>query len=262
MNWLKSNWKILAVVGVIVIVAAGGIIWYLMSGNNKSTYKGVDKKKGNIEDISGVFVTSGNSNYQEILFTADGPKQAIGKFDKFDVKLSMDGSLESMQIDVSIDAASLDTKNGTRDGHLKDKKEFFNVSAHPKITFSSSEIIEKNGKYLAKGTLNFLGKDHEYEFPFKFEGFGELDGKEVVGFSGDFGFPQFKYGMTKDESIEPTTKISFKVDLFREGEAPVTSDEDEDDFDDDDWDDEEESSSEPLSPYDELLDKVEEEAGL
>lgn len=263
MNWLKSNWKVLAIVGVIGLAAIGGIIWYLMSGNNKSTFKGVDKKAGNIEDISGVFVTGGNSKYQEILFTADGPKQAIGKFDKFDVKLSMDGSLESMQIDVSIDAASLDTKNGTRDGHLKDKKEFFNVSAHPKITFTSSEIIEKNGKFLAKGTLNFLGKDHDYEFPFKFEGFGELDGKEVVGFSGDFGFPQYKYGMTKDESIDPTTKISFKVDLFREGEAPVTSDEDEDDFDDDDWDDEDEdSSSKPLSPYDALLDKVEEEAGL
>jgi polyisoprenoid-binding protein YceI len=262
MNWLKSNWKILAIVGVIGIAALGGIMWYLMSGNNKSTFKGVDKKEGNIEDISGEFVTSGNSKYQEILFTADGPKQAIGKFNKFDVKLSMDGSLESMQIDVSIDAASLDTKNGTRDGHLRDKKEFFNVSAHPKITFTSSEIIEKGGKFLAKGTLNFLGKDHDYEFPFKFEGFGELDGKEVVGFSGDFGFPQFKYGMTKDESIEPTTKISFKVDLFREGEAPVAADDEEEDDFDDDWDDEEDSSSEPISPYDELLDKVEEEAGL
>lgn len=260
MGWIKRNWKTLAVVIILIAVALAGIMWYMMSGNNKSTFKGVDKKEGNIEDISGTFVTSGNSKYQEILFTADGPKQAIGKFDKFSVKLEMDGSLESMKIEVSIDVASLDTKNATRDGHLKDKKEFFNTSKYPEITFTSSEILANGKAYKAKGKLNFLGKDHDFEFPFSFDGFGELDGKEVVGFSGNFSFPQFNYGMTKDESIQNGTKINFKVDLFREGEAPVSNDQEEDE---ENWDEEEtETGNKPLSPYDNLLDKVEEEAGI
>src|ERR1051325_2300790 len=58
---------------------------------------------------------------------------------------------------VEIDAASVDTKDPDRDGHLR-SADFFDVANHPKITFKSTAVERAGeGKYVVSGDLTIRG---------------------------------------------------------------------------------------------------------
>lgn len=66
-----------------------------------------------------------------------------GNFDEFDISATAGDTFMDPAFDVTINTASIDTDNEKRDGHLK-SSDFFDVEAHPTITFKSKSI-EKTG---------------------------------------------------------------------------------------------------------------------
>lgn len=64
--------------------------------------------------------------------------------------------LTKSQVELSIDAASIDTGNADRDKHLKGA-DFFDVQNHPKITFKSAKITKAGKGYKLKGDLTIRG---------------------------------------------------------------------------------------------------------
>jgi polyisoprenoid-binding protein YceI len=67
---------------------------------------------------------------------------------------------------VSIAAATINTGNNTRDGHLK-KEEYFDVKKFPSISFQSQNIAAaSNGSYTVTGVLTIKGKSKTITFPF------------------------------------------------------------------------------------------------
>lgn len=67
-----------------------------------------------------------------------------GQFGTFDVKFDSESEdLSNASVEVSIDAASINTKNEQRDEHLK-SGDFFNVEQFPTITFRSTGISKKS----------------------------------------------------------------------------------------------------------------------
>src|SRR5690606_5865468 len=67
-----------------------------------------------------------------------------GQFGTFDVKFDSESEdLSNASVEVSIDAASINTKNEQRDEHLK-SGDFFNVEQFPTITFKSTGISKKS----------------------------------------------------------------------------------------------------------------------
>jgi len=61
------------------------------------------------------------------------------------------------QIDVDIDASSVDTAMARRDAHLR-SEEFFDVERHPKISFSSrGAMVLAAGRYAVRGDLTIRG---------------------------------------------------------------------------------------------------------
>jgi len=69
----------------------------------------------------------------------------------------------SARVDVTIDAASIDTKNGRRDKHLR-TADFFDVDQHPTITFVSHRVepIDRaEGRYRLLGDLTVRGVTRE-----------------------------------------------------------------------------------------------------
>ena len=68
---------------------------------------------------------------------------------------------------VTVDAATVNTGNGSRDGHLK-KEEYFNVAGYPKLSFVSTKITStgKTGAYNIEGALTIKGVSKLVVFPF------------------------------------------------------------------------------------------------
>jgi polyisoprenoid-binding protein YceI len=80
-----------------------------------------------------------------------------GEFGKTEGKASIDAAdLTKSSIEVTIDAASINTRDEKRDGHLK-SADFFDVAKFPTLTFKSTKV-EKAGEALkVTGDLTMHG---------------------------------------------------------------------------------------------------------
>jgi polyisoprenoid-binding protein YceI len=67
--------------------------------------------------------------------------------------------------DVSIDAATVNTDNSLRDGHLRGDT-YFDVKNYPRIHFVSTKVAAKNGGYLITGNLTIKKQTKVISFPF------------------------------------------------------------------------------------------------
>jgi polyisoprenoid-binding protein YceI len=84
-----------------------------------------------------------------------------GAFEKVTGTLDLDDKDPSRsKLDVLIDAASVNTRDAKRDGHLK-SPDFFDVAKTPSITFKSTkvEVVDK-GKFKVTGDLTMRGATH------------------------------------------------------------------------------------------------------
>ncbi|HET9991205.1 MAG TPA: YceI family protein, partial [Kofleriaceae bacterium] len=63
---------------------------------------------------------------------------------------------EASQIDVSIDATSIDTRDDKRDTHLR-SPDFFDVEKFPALTFKSTSVKKGGDGFLATGDLTIHG---------------------------------------------------------------------------------------------------------
>jgi len=130
-----------------------------------------------------------------------------GKFDKWDASLIFSSPDEtSAVLQITIQAASVDTGSGMKNGKLKGK-DFFDVENNPLITFKSTKVVktgpetyEVDGDFMIRGvsnpeklTLTVSGKG---------TGSGEIQGKMV--------FNRKDYGMNKGI---PFIKIADHVEV-------------------------------------------------
>jgi polyisoprenoid-binding protein YceI len=81
-----------------------------------------------------------------------------GRFMSFSGTVVLDPlRLEAIQIDVDIDASSVDTAMPARDAHLR-SEDFFDVERHPKISFrSQGATVLAAGRYTVHGELTIRG---------------------------------------------------------------------------------------------------------
>jgi len=81
-----------------------------------------------------------------------------GSFNSFDATVAADSSnLSDLEATLTIDVASIDTKDEGRDGHLK-SPDFFNAEQFPQITFKKTSLTSKGGEdYALTGDLTIAG---------------------------------------------------------------------------------------------------------
>ncbi len=83
-----------------------------------------------------------------------------GRFEKFEASVGItDGKLT--EVDASIDASSVNTRQDMRDNHLK-SPDFFDVANHPTIGFKSRRIESQgDGAFKVVGDLTMRGVTRE-----------------------------------------------------------------------------------------------------
>lgn len=80
-----------------------------------------------------------------------------GRFGKLEGTVEYDPAHpELTKFDATIDAASIDTRDEKRDGHLR-SADFFDVEKYPTLTFTSKEIKKTDDGFVATGDLTMRG---------------------------------------------------------------------------------------------------------
>jgi polyisoprenoid-binding protein YceI len=119
------------------------------------------------------------------------------------------------KIFIKLDMTSLNTQNSMRDGHLKDKENYFNVAKFKTATFGATEVVKNTEvgefAYIAKGKLTIKGVSKEVDLKFNYAGKKEATeydaaGAEVKisvsGFEGEFDVICKDFGIEMDGTAE------------------------------------------------------------
>jgi polyisoprenoid-binding protein YceI len=130
-----------------------------------------------------------------------------GVFDKWDATLTYTSpQVESGVLDVKIQAASVNTGSGMKDGKLKGK-DFFNVKEDPVITFHSTKVVQTGpNTFDIQGTFTIRGVSKPETLTLTLSGKGTGEG-EVTGI---MAFDRKDYGMN---SGIPFIKIADRVEV-------------------------------------------------
>lgn len=147
-----------------------------------------------------------DSGHSGVLFCIEhlGVANFWGRFNKVEGAFELADDMEQCSVEISIDAASVDTNSEGRDKHIKGP-DFFNVKEYPKITFVSQRVSDEDGQFLIEGELSMLGETQDVGIKMRKIGEAETRMGVKCGFEGELVFDRKDFGMTALEGGLGTT---------------------------------------------------------
>jgi polyisoprenoid-binding protein YceI len=144
-----------------------------------------------------------------------------GHFRRFGGVLALDeADLTRSKVEVSIEAASVDTGNPQRDANLRSAG-FLDAEQHPTISFRSTLIEQAGDGYKIAGDLTIRGITKEVVLDAQLGGFVvDPRGLRRAGFSARASLQRSEFGMVWNQILESGgVAISDRVDLTFDIEA-------------------------------------------
>ena len=139
-----------------------------------------------------------------------------GQFNDFEFTVVIDGTdLSRSSAQLTIQAASTDTRNEQRDGHLR-SNDFLALEEHPEITFVSTRVEQAGATTVeVTGDLTVRGVTRSVTVPFEFEGAAtDPFGNQRVGFEGSVVINRKDFGVSWNAALETGgVLVSEKVTL-------------------------------------------------
>lgn len=147
-----------------------------------------------------------------------------GNFNEFDGTISLDPKdLSTINANMTMQVASINTDNEKRDGHLK-SPDFFDAATHPTITFVSKKSVQ-TAPGMAKLTGDLTMRGVTKEVTFDVEGFNDelnLGEKYVVGGTATTTVNRQDYGVNWSKTLDnggavagDNVKITVELELNR-----------------------------------------------
>jgi polyisoprenoid-binding protein YceI len=136
------------------------------------------------------------------------------------------------QVEVEIDASSIDTGVGDRDTHLR-SGDFLDVENHPKITFRSTRVegahAKSGDKFKITGDLQIRGTTMPVTLEATFEGIGKDPwGKQRAGFAARTEIDRREWGLRWNQALETGGVLvghSIKIEIEAQAVKQDTADE-------------------------------------
>jgi polyisoprenoid-binding protein YceI len=111
------------------------------------------------------------------------------------------------KLDVSINAAAVNTGNGMKNQRIRDK-DWLDADKYPVITFTSTQIVQTSDGYEAKGMLGLHGIKKEITIPFNFAN---------STFTGAFSFARADFNLNvSDTDYADTISINLSVPVTKQ----------------------------------------------
>jgi polyisoprenoid-binding protein YceI len=145
--------------------------------------------------------------------------QGSGYFDAEDPATS--------HLQLTIQAASIDTRNADRDAHLK-SNDFFDMEAYPEITFASTAVEQVDAEnYRVTGDLTIKGVTKAVTVDFEYTGTAVDPYKnQRIGFDGTTTVNRKDWGVNWNTALEAggvlvseKVTLEFEVSAIRTGDA-------------------------------------------
>jgi polyisoprenoid-binding protein YceI len=131
-------------------------------------------------------------------------------------------------LELTVEAASIDTRNADRDHHLR-SNDFFDMDQHPRISFVSTSVEQADrDHYRVTGDLTIKGVTKPVTVNFEYTG-ASVDpyGNQRIGFEGATTVNRKDWGVNWNAALEAGgVLVSEKVTLELEVSAIRTSDAD------------------------------------
>ncbi len=145
-----------------------------------------------------------------------------GQFNEFNGSVSLDAeNPANSKVELTIKAASIDTRNADRDAHLR-SNDFFAMEEYPEITFRSTRVEQASeNEYYVTGDLTIRGTTKPVTVNFQLNG-SIVDpwGNFRVGFDGQTTINRKDWGVSFNAALEAGgVMVSEKVNLEFEVEA-------------------------------------------
>ena len=142
-----------------------------------------------------------------------------GRFNKTSGKIVLDMAAKRGSIDITIDTASIDMGLEDWDKHMRNA-DFFDVEAHPSMTFKSDRVVFEGDKPVAAhGTLTLLGVGQ----PVKLDianfrcGVHPFNKRPLCGADVGTQIKRSAFGMTRNlPAVGDVVRILIPVEAFRD----------------------------------------------
>jgi polyisoprenoid-binding protein YceI len=149
-----------------------------------------------------------------------------GAFNQFEGSAVIDGTDHTTSTgQLTIQAASIDTRNEQRDAHLR-SNDFLAMDDYPQITFLATNVRQTGATTLqVTGDLTIRGVTNPVTIPFQFEGAAtDPYGNLRIGFEGSTIINRKDYGITWNAALETGgVLVSDKITLEFEVSAIKTA---------------------------------------
>lgn len=122
---------------------------------------------------------------------------------------------EAATIRLAIPAASVNTGDEKRDGHLR-SADFLDVERFPEITFQSTKVRKADGdQYTVTGDLTIRGTSHPVDVQVQVNGVVDGMKGKIAGFSGKAAVDRTKWGLVWNMPIPGGVLVSesFKLEF-------------------------------------------------
>ena len=127
-----------------------------------------------------------------------------GSFNEFEGSAKIDGdNPANSSLAVTIQVASVDTRNEQRDGHLR-TNDFLDIEKFPTITFTSTEIKHVGGDdFEVTGDLTIKDVTKQVSLPLEFQGAAtDPFGNQRIGFEGSTTIVRSDFGVNYNAVLE------------------------------------------------------------
>lgn len=131
-----------------------------------------------------------------------GLSKVRGRFNAFEGTVTIDEELERSSAQVTIQAASIDTRAEDRDAHLR-SADFLDVEKHPTLEFRSTGVRREGGRWFVDGELTVAGQTRPVTLDVEFEGAAKDPwGNTRIAFSAETTVNREDFGLTWNQALE------------------------------------------------------------
>ena len=145
-----------------------------------------------------------------------------GRFNEFTGTITIADDPLASKVEASVVAASIDTRDEGRDGHLRGG-DFFDVENHPTWTLVSTGLEAKGGHFVLHADLTIKGVTKQVDFALEFDGVAvDPWNNTKAGFTAEAEISRKDFGLAWNVALEAggfvvsdTVKIILEIEALK-----------------------------------------------